>query len=126
MESNVHFPTDYNLLWDCGHKSLDMVDKVLKCYPELPGWRKRKDWRKRIKNSSRKIGQISGKGGPNKDVRLKECVEIYINTATELVNKLIDFLPSIPLNDNFQCRYYKLQLEHYIVLTINHIYLLER
>lgn len=49
VESNVHFPTDYNLLWDCGRKCIDMVDKVLKCYPELPGWRKLKDWRKRIR-----------------------------------------------------------------------------
>ncbi|MDR3338592.1 MAG: ISNCY family transposase, partial [Candidatus Symbiothrix sp.] len=23
VESNVHFPTDYNLLWDCARKSLD-------------------------------------------------------------------------------------------------------
>ena len=126
VESTVHFPTDYNLLWDCGRKSLDMVAKVLKLYPELPGWRKLQDWRKRMKNSSRQIGQISGKGGPNKEVRLKECVEIYVKTATELVNKLIDFLPSIPLDDKRPCMYYKQQLEDYIGLTIKHIDLLER
>jgi transposase, IS5 family len=126
VESNVHFPTDYNLLWDCGRKCIDMVEKILEKYPELQGWRKIKNWRKRIKNSSRQIGQISGKGGPNKVVRLKECVGIYVNTATELVNKLIDFLPSIPLRDKTQCWYYKLQLEHYIMLTIKHIDLLER
>jgi hypothetical protein len=27
VKSNVHFPTDYNLLWDCARKSLDMVSK---------------------------------------------------------------------------------------------------
>ena len=26
VESNVHFPTDYNLLWDCARKSLDAVN----------------------------------------------------------------------------------------------------
>lgn len=81
VESNVHFPTDYNLLWDCG---------------------------------------------PNKDERLKECVGIYVKTTTELVNKLIDFLPSIPLGDDTLCWYYKIQLENYIILTIKHIDLLER
>jgi transposase, IS5 family len=126
VESNVHFPTDYNLLWDCGRKCIDMVKKILKEYPEIKGWRKIKDWHKRIKNSSRQIGQISGKGGPNKDVRLKKCVGKYVNTATELVNKLIDFLPLIPLNDNTQCWIHKLQLEQYIILTIKHIDLLER
>ncbi|GAI21284.1 unnamed protein product, partial [marine sediment metagenome] len=30
VESNVHFPTDYNLLWDSARKCLDMVDKFLK------------------------------------------------------------------------------------------------
>ncbi len=126
VESNVHFPTDYNLLWDCGRKCIDMVKKILEEYPELKGWRKIKNWNKRIKNSSRQIGQISGKGGPNKDVRLNKCVGIYVNTATELVNKLIDFLPLIPLNDDTQCWIYKLQLEQYIILTIKHIDLLER
>jgi len=126
VESNVHFATDYNLLWDCGRKCIDMVDKVLNSYPELPGWRKLKDWRKRIKNGSRQIGQISGKGGPNKEVRLKEGVAIYVKTTTDLVNKLIDFLPLIPTGDKNLCWYYKMQLEEYIVMTIKHIDLLER
>ena len=126
VESNVHFPTDYNLLWDCGRKCIDMVGNVLKCYPELTGWRKIKDWRKRLKNSSRQIGQISGKGGPNKEERLGQSVSIYVKTTTELVNKLIEFLPLIPLGDETLCWYYKMQLEEYIVLTIKHIDLLER
>lgn len=49
IESNVHFPTDYNLLWDCMRKSIDMVEKVLKCYPELKGWRKIKIGTKGLK-----------------------------------------------------------------------------
>src|SRR5665811_204367 len=40
VESNVHFPTDYNLLWDSARKCLDMVGKFLVKYPEVPGWRK--------------------------------------------------------------------------------------
>ena len=36
VETNVHFPTDYNLLWDCVRKCIDMVGKVLEKYPELP------------------------------------------------------------------------------------------
>ena len=30
VESNVHFPTDYNLLWDSARKCLDMVSKLEK------------------------------------------------------------------------------------------------
>ena len=32
IESNVHFPTDYNLLWDCARKCLSMVSKFVKKY----------------------------------------------------------------------------------------------
>ena len=44
VESNVHFPTDYNLLFDCARKSIDLVSKFLKKYPELPDWRKINNW----------------------------------------------------------------------------------
>ena len=126
VESNVHFPTDYNLLWDCVRKSLDMVYKVLECYPDLKGWRKIKNWYKRIKNGSRQMGQISGKGGPNKAERLQEVAEPYIKMATELSEKLKDFLPLIPVGGEDLCWYYKLQLEAYIALTNKHIDLVER
>ena len=38
VKSNVHFPTNYHLLWDCARKSLDMVGKFLEKYPELQVW----------------------------------------------------------------------------------------
>jgi hypothetical protein len=40
VESNVHFPTDYGLLWDCCRKSLDTVGYFLRKYPWMEGWRK--------------------------------------------------------------------------------------
>ncbi len=43
-KSNVHFPTDYNLLWDSARKCLDMVGKLLEKYPEVQGWRKKHEW----------------------------------------------------------------------------------
>ena len=48
VESNVHFPTDYNLLWDSARKCLDMVGKFQKKYPWIPGWRKKHDWYRQI------------------------------------------------------------------------------
>ena len=29
VETDVHFPTDINLLWDSGRKCLDMIEKLL-------------------------------------------------------------------------------------------------
>ena len=43
VESNVHFPTDYNLLWDASGKAIDMVSKLLEKH-SFTGWRKIKNW----------------------------------------------------------------------------------
>jgi len=39
VESNVHFPTDYSLLWDSARKCLDTVFVFLGKYEGLDGWR---------------------------------------------------------------------------------------
>ena len=50
LETDVHFPTDLNLLFDAGRKCLDLVDKYQKAFGyDLPGWRKLGDWRRRFK-----------------------------------------------------------------------------
>ena len=35
VEINVHFPTDYNLLWDSSRKALDTIEKFKNKYPSL-------------------------------------------------------------------------------------------
>ncbi len=40
VESNIHFPTGYNLLWDRGRKCLAMISYFINEYPEIKGWRK--------------------------------------------------------------------------------------
>jgi hypothetical protein len=48
-EANVHFPTDYNLLWDSGRKCLDVL-KHLMNHADIygAGWRKIKFWRRQL------------------------------------------------------------------------------
>ena len=41
METNVHFPTDLNLLLDCVRKSIDLATQ-LSIFHDLKGWRERK------------------------------------------------------------------------------------
>ena len=48
LETDVHFPTDLNLLWDAGRKCVDLILKYRDQFGhDLPGWRKGKDWRRR-------------------------------------------------------------------------------
>ncbi len=97
VESNVHFPTDYNLLWDSARKSLDMVNKFLEKYSWIPGWRKMSDWHRHLKNSMRAIGKASSSGGKGKEQRLNQAVRHYLTKARALQHKLKN--SSFPLID---------------------------
>jgi len=88
VESNVHFPTDYNLLWDSARKCLDMVGKFQKKYPWISGWRKKGDWYRQLKNSMRSVGKASSSGGKGKEQRVKRAVRYYLSKARALQDKL--------------------------------------
>jgi hypothetical protein len=125
VKSNVHFPTDYNLLWDCVRKSLDTVRVFLKKYPYIKGWRKIKNWRSELKSLTRDVGRISSGGGKNKQEKLHQAVLSYLGKSRLLVEKLEFEMVNFPLSDMSDliaiCA-----LEGYIRLTIKHIDLLER
>ncbi len=53
VESNVHFPTDYNLLWDSARKCIDMVGKFTEKYQDLTGWHKINYWHRKLKREMR-------------------------------------------------------------------------
>lgn len=125
IESNVHFPTDYNLLWDCCRKSTDIISKFTSKYPEIQGWRKLKCWRTEFKNSCRRIGQIASKGGANKDERLKKEVQSYITKAHQFVEKLTSSMTMFPINTKSDLKNF-IDLNEFKKLTIKHIDLLER
>ena len=59
LETDVHFPTDLNLLWDAGRKCVDLIVKYRdRLGYALPGWRKAKDWRRQLKACERVTSQI--------------------------------------------------------------------
>lgn len=52
LESNVHFPTDLNLLWDAARKSLDVIEEAIReGLLEGKGWRKGRYWGERVKEA---------------------------------------------------------------------------
>ncbi len=48
LETNVHFPTDLNLLWDAQRKCADLLVPMAQT-AGLGGWRKCRDWRRKLK-----------------------------------------------------------------------------
>jgi len=125
VESNVHFPTDYNLLWDASKKIIAIVNWFTNKYPTTEGWRKSHDWYASLKNLSRAVGQASASGGKGKADRLLKVSKQYITKAKALnfkINKLKDSLPIIKTVDLMKI----FELERFIELLEKHIDLVER
>ncbi|MEM0941941.1 MAG: hypothetical protein AAGI25_19445, partial [Bacteroidota bacterium] len=62
-------------------------DLILRKQP-LAGWRKAKDWRRCLKRQMRTVGQITAKGGRNKEERLQQATEKYLTKACALARKV--------------------------------------
>jgi hypothetical protein len=88
LETDVHFPSDLNLLWDAGRKCVDLVEQFRRSGCALPGWRKAKAWRRQLKNLQRTTSQIVSRGGPNKEARVKSAVQEYLAVGRGLEVKV--------------------------------------
>jgi len=125
VESNVHFPTDYNLLWDCIRKCLDTLENFQEKNGEIEGWRKIKNWRSQTKGYMRELGKTCSCGGKDKDKRIKSAANNYLTKARLLMDKLAKTLPFLAMNDMSDLAAY-LTLEHFMKLAHKHINLVER
>jgi transposase, IS5 family len=84
LETNVHFPTDLNLLWDSSRKCIDVV-KSLKEFSNLNGWRKIKHIRKSLKSQFRKTSHEVFKG--KNEQQKKQSVREYLHEARLLLGR---------------------------------------
>jgi len=85
--SNVHFPTDINLLWDCLRKILDSIASIVSD-THIAGFRQHRGLRKKARNAYRQTSEIHRKKGSNYTVRLKASCTNYLDLADDLVSKL--------------------------------------
>lgn len=118
VKSIVHYPTDYNLLWDSVKSILNDVKKLLKKY-NIEGWRKLQSWHRELKNLMREVSLSSKKSEENKKI----IVEKYLNKA-KLFSKKIH-KAKLPLKDDCDLKTH-LELDYYISMLDKHIDLLER
>jgi hypothetical protein len=96
LETDVHFPTDLNLLFDAGRKCLDLIEKCRDQYGyELPGWRKLDDWRARLKAAERVASKAAFGGGKDKEKRVRAAVGDYVAVGRELACKVTASLLSL-------------------------------
>jgi len=89
LESDVHFPTDVNLLWDAARTSLSVIeDAIREGLLEGKGWRKSKYWRRELKNLMRISAKALFGGRKKKEETKKDRVKSYLELARGLSEKI--------------------------------------
>lgn len=116
VETNVHFPTDYNLLWDSSRKAIETTQLILSQICDSSGWRKIKSLKEKIKKLYEKVRRCSRRGGKNKERDLKSCVRGYLQGAKGLSKKLRTFRDN---QDSEAINWEK--WDYYVLMTEKHI-----
>lgn len=87
FESNVHFPTDVNLLYDAARKCLQLAQR-LATEAGLPGWRKSQYWQDRFESQCRYVSKFFVIGGKKREEKLQNATKTYLVMACELSQRL--------------------------------------
>jgi transposase, IS5 family len=87
LETNVHFPTDYNLLLDASRKCLNIMELCQNKF-NFQGWRKSQSWYSEIKSLSRSLGKACAGKGKNKDTAIKVATNEYLAKTRKLHQKI--------------------------------------
>lgn len=91
LETNVHFPTDLNLLYDSLRKTLSCIEKKASTHSEIfKGWRKIKSIKKETKSIYRACSWQVFKGR-KEDVK-RHMVKKYLDQANKLMNRANEVL----------------------------------
>ena len=124
-EANVHYPTDYNLLWDSGRKCLDVLGHLMESNKEYgKGWRKIENWRRQLKNEMLKLSHATVDKSKKRAERLQKSTEAYLSKARMLSTKLHDVKPVESWNITELTML--LQIDYYLEMLDKHIDLVER
>jgi IS5 family transposase len=126
LETDVHFPTDLNLLWDAQRKCVDLLQPLSECYG-ISGWRKAQDWQRKLKGQMRVVTRVSQGGGPDKEKRLKAATQKYLEASYRLEEKVFEGLRALrqtPLS--WQDLLGLEEVDYFHTMLIKHLDLVER
>jgi hypothetical protein len=127
-EANVHFPTDYNLLWDSGRKCLDLLEQLESEASYGIGSDTTETWRKQLKNNMLKLIRVLAAKNVKKKENRQECVKKTVDeylftarTMSDILNRVIQIVP-VTLKEFVLFE----ELKYFIRMLDKHIDLVER
>lgn len=121
VETDTHFPTDYNLLWDSARKCIQIASKL-----QVAGWRKSGSWHKELKKRMRAVGKTITSGGLNKEERLEKVRGSYLKKVRALETKVADVLINLCATATTIDHLRKQELIYYYQMLTKHIDLVDR
>jgi transposase, IS5 family len=125
LETNVHFPTDVNLLWDAQRKCADLLVPMAEA-AQLTGWRKCRDWRRRLKGQMVGLTRLGSRGGPHKEQRKHRAAAQYVRDSYRFEEKIFATLQALPApQDPLEC-VRREQLDYFHSAMIKQLDLVER
>jgi IS5 family transposase len=125
LQTNVHYPTDLNLLWDAQRKCLDLIVRLMSRY-QLPGWRKAKVWRRQLKTQMIGLTRLASGGGPNKEERRQAAAREYVRESYRFEEKLFEAMRSLPAPQSVVELMQRTSLEYFHTMLIKQMDLVER
>ena len=93
METNVHFPTDLNLLLDCVRKSIDLTTQLSVCY-NLTGWREHKSLFSKVKRLYTQLSRMRESRSTERlkqlscHEKIKQCCSDYLICSRSIFDKV--------------------------------------
>jgi len=97
LETNIHFPTDLNLLWDSLRKGLDTIEDLMEISSAIKGWRKIKHLRGTTKSLFRKASQQVFRSNGKNEKQKREAVKDYLQQSSMLQQKFDTLINNPPV-----------------------------
>lgn len=94
LESNIHWPTDTGLAWDAARKCLDCMQFLSRKF-NIPGWRKIRDWHRKLKSAERAVAQACKYKGTGREERVAVAAAGFLGLACDLEDKIDAQMPLI-------------------------------
>jgi transposase, IS5 family len=125
LETNVHYPTDLNLLWDAQRKCAQLLEPMVEPYG-IAGWRKAKAWQRKLKSQMIGLTRILSAGGASKEQRKKKALGAYLQDSDRFERKVYETMGKLPPAETLGELIKRAELEYFHTMMIKQFDLVER